>query len=74
MKRTPVFNERFVIYVDGKYMQHDGVLSSDIRQARKFVVLDTAVKAAQTLLSKMQADCRVIAIKVASRTLTTAGI
>ena len=74
MKRIPILNERYVVCLGGNYMQHNGVFSPDIRKARKFTVLETAVTAARTLFDQMRDDCKIIAIKVASRTLVSVGI
>jgi hypothetical protein len=73
MKTTPIFNERFVVCADGKYMQHDGSFCADLRKARKFVTIEKAVIAARTLAGQVKADLRVSAIRVTSRTLSCIG-
>lgn len=73
MKAIPIFNERFVVYADGKYMQHDGSFCADLGKARKFVTIEKAVIAAKTLAQESKADLRVSAVRVASRTLTCVG-
>lgn len=62
----PILNERFVVCSNDRFMRPDGLFVQDISHARKFVVFETAVKAAKCVIKDRKSDYKIIAIKVLS--------